>query len=248
MDASARLTIGQVAKRAGLTVRTLHHYDDVGLVRPSDRSDAGYRLYGPDALRRLEKVLVLRQLGFSLEQISTVLDDPAWTRTRVLRTRLAALDREIEDQRRVRDRLAELIATVEGLGDAADLPGGAADGDVLDAVAAMDRVRSYFTAEQLDAMARRSDHIGEDVIQHAQNRWPELIAEVAEHVRRGTPAADPRVVALAQEWRGLVAAFSGGDPEVEANLGRMYRAQPEMARAMGISEEMTELIRAALEA
>ena len=70
------LTVGQVAETFGVTVRTLHHYDEVGLLRPSRRSAAGYRLYTGDDLVRLQHVVVYRRLGFSLEEVALLLDDP----------------------------------------------------------------------------------------------------------------------------------------------------------------------------
>ncbi|MDL5158691.1 MerR family transcriptional regulator [Actinomycetospora termitidis] len=71
------LTVGQVAERYGLTVRTLHHYDEIGLLRPSGRSASGYRLYAPSDVTRLQHVVVYRRLGFGLEDIAVLLDDPA---------------------------------------------------------------------------------------------------------------------------------------------------------------------------
>ena len=68
------LTVGQVAEELGVTVRTLHHYDEIGLLSPSARSTAGYRLYTDEDLTRLQHVVVYRRLGFPLEQISDLLD------------------------------------------------------------------------------------------------------------------------------------------------------------------------------
>lgn len=75
--ATTRLTVGEVADLAGVTVRTLHHYDETGLLSPSARTDAGYRLYGPDDVTRLQQVLYYRELGFGLDAIAELLDDPA---------------------------------------------------------------------------------------------------------------------------------------------------------------------------
>nr|WP_312870887.1 MerR family transcriptional regulator [Gordonia asplenii] len=73
---SAR-TVGDVAKLTGVSVRTLHHYDEIGLVVPSRRTSVGYRLYADDDVERLLQALTYRELGFPLEQISTLLDDPS---------------------------------------------------------------------------------------------------------------------------------------------------------------------------
>src|SRR3954469_19536719 len=69
-------TVGELARLAGVTVRTLHHYDRIGLVQPSDRTAAGYRSYDVRDLDRLQQVLVYRELGFPLEEVATLLDDP----------------------------------------------------------------------------------------------------------------------------------------------------------------------------
>jgi MerR family transcriptional regulator, thiopeptide resistance regulator len=68
------LTVGEVARLAGVTVRTLHHYDAIGLVSPSDRTPSGYRLYGERDLDRLHAVLAYRELGFALEDVAALLD------------------------------------------------------------------------------------------------------------------------------------------------------------------------------
>ena len=73
---STLLTVGQVAERFDVTVRTLHHYDEIGLLVPSDRSAAGYRLYTEDDLVRLQHVVVYRRLGFALEEVALLLEQP----------------------------------------------------------------------------------------------------------------------------------------------------------------------------
>src|ERR1043165_1599062 len=70
-------TVGEVAALAGVTVRTLHHYDRIGLLPPSDRTAAGYRSYTEADLLRLQRILAYRELGFGLDDIAALLDDPA---------------------------------------------------------------------------------------------------------------------------------------------------------------------------
>ena len=75
MDESETFTVGSVARLAGVTVRTLHHYDEVGLLTPSGRSDAGYRHYADADLDRLQRILFYRELGFGLDEIRTLMTD-----------------------------------------------------------------------------------------------------------------------------------------------------------------------------
>lgn len=92
-------TIGELARHTGVTVRALHHYDELGLVRPTARSAAGYRLYEDGDLLRLQQVLCLRELGFPLHEIAALLDDPAFDRKAALqeqRRHLLARREEVE--------------------------------------------------------------------------------------------------------------------------------------------------------
>jgi DNA-binding transcriptional MerR regulator len=99
------MTVGAVSKLSGVTVRTLHHYDEIGLLTPSERSPSGYRLYGPDDLDRLQQILFYRELGFSLEAIADLLADDV--------DRLDHLERQ-------RDLLAERIARLQQMAGAVD--------------------------------------------------------------------------------------------------------------------------------
>src|ERR1700685_3828441 len=72
-------TVGAVAELTGVSVRTLHHYDETGLLQPRGRNAAGYRLYSPQDLQRLQRVLFYRELGFALDTIAVIIDDPCST-------------------------------------------------------------------------------------------------------------------------------------------------------------------------
>jgi MerR family transcriptional regulator, thiopeptide resistance regulator len=81
--------VGELARRTGITVRTLHHYDEIGLLTPSEHSSAGYRLYGEREVVRLQQILSLRQLGLSLEEIRACLARPEFTPLHVVELHLA---------------------------------------------------------------------------------------------------------------------------------------------------------------
>lgn len=87
-------TVGQVALLTGLTVRALHHYDAIGLVSPSLRSAAGYRLYTEADLQRLQQVLLFRELGFGLDAVRDLLDAPAERRRDALPAQRKALEQQ----------------------------------------------------------------------------------------------------------------------------------------------------------
>ncbi len=89
------IRVGDLAHASGLTVRALHHYEQIGLLAAPARSAAGHRLYGRDAIERVYRVNRLRRLGLSLDQIARVLDDPGWTLPNALRSHSAAVDDQI---------------------------------------------------------------------------------------------------------------------------------------------------------
>ncbi|GAA4534578.1 MerR family transcriptional regulator [Amycolatopsis samaneae] len=97
--------VGEVARLAGVTVRTLHHYDEVGLLAPSGRTTAGYRSYDEDDLDRLQRILFYRELGFGLETIAAILDDPGAGAVEHLRHQHALLEERIARL----GRMAELV-------------------------------------------------------------------------------------------------------------------------------------------
>ncbi|HEX5493598.1 MAG TPA: MerR family transcriptional regulator [Mycobacteriales bacterium] len=105
-DGRTSYTVGQVADLAGVTIRALRHYDEIGLLPPSGRSEAGYRHYASGDLERLSRILFYRELGFTLEQIATILDDPDADANEHLRRQLALLRRRI-------GRSQEMVAAVE---------------------------------------------------------------------------------------------------------------------------------------
>ena len=93
------LKVGELAKRTGLTVRTLHHYDTIDLLKPSLHTGSGYRLYTEADIARLQQVLSLRQLGFSLEEVKECLDQPGFSPLEIIGLHLVRLREQIESQR-----------------------------------------------------------------------------------------------------------------------------------------------------
>src|SRR5437016_7975257 len=95
------LKVGELARRTGLTIRTLHHYDEIGLLKPSLHTEAGHRLYTAGDVARLQQVVSLRQLGFALEEIHACLDRPEFAPLEVIGLHLARLREQMELQRKL---------------------------------------------------------------------------------------------------------------------------------------------------
>lgn len=102
-------SVGQVAGFAGVTVRTLHHYDDIGLLAPSARSTAGHRRYSDEDLDRLQQILFYRELGFPLDEVAVLLDDPDADPREHLRRRHAELTARMERLQRMTEAVEHAL-------------------------------------------------------------------------------------------------------------------------------------------
>ena len=90
------MTVAQMSKRTGVSVRTLHHYDQIGLLKPTEVTEAGYRLYDAAALDKLYMILVYRELGLHLNEIGSILDAPDYDRNRVLEHQIKLMQERVE--------------------------------------------------------------------------------------------------------------------------------------------------------
>jgi DNA-binding transcriptional MerR regulator len=109
-----RWRVGELAAAAGVTIRTLHHYDGIGLLVPAERTAAGHRLYGEGGVRRLYRIVALRDLGLGLDEIAAVLDRGQPDLRQIVRGQLERAQGELERYGRLSERLAGLLETLEG--------------------------------------------------------------------------------------------------------------------------------------
>lgn len=211
----AVMKVGELARRTGVSVRTLRFYDEIGLLSPSCHSEAGYRLYGTGEVARLQQIVSLRQLGFSLAEIRDCLDRPEFSPQRAIELHVARLREQIARQQRLCERL-------EALAQGLRATGAASVEAFLQAMEEISMVEKYYTPEQREAIAERGRLVGEERIRQVEAEWPELIAQVRAELDRGTDPADARVQGLARRWMALVEEFTGGDPGIERSLGAMW--------------------------
>lgn len=233
------MKVGELAKRTGLTVRTLHHYDEIGLLTPTQRTAAGYRVYGDADVARLNRIVALRQLGIALDQIRRCLEDPAYTLPRVLRLRAERLRDEIEQQRRLCTRLEQLASRLDGAEPVSV-------DDYLETIGALTMIEKYYTPEQLAQIERRRVEVGEERIRQVQEEWPRLIGEVRAAMEAGKDPAGEEVQALARRWQALIAEFTGGDSGIAKSLERMYENEPAMRDRAGVDPALHAYIQQAM--
>ena len=113
-------TVKQVARISGVSVRTLHHYDQIGLLKPASVGENGYRYYGREELLRLQQILFHRELGFSLEEIGRTLDAKGFDKVAALKAHRVRLEAEARRYRQLMRTIDETLATLEGEAKMAD--------------------------------------------------------------------------------------------------------------------------------
>jgi DNA-binding transcriptional MerR regulator len=215
-------TVGEVAKMAKVSVRTLHHYDAVGLLGPSDRSDAGYRLYEMADLERLQQALFFKELGFSLEEIRGIMLDPSFDRAEALRAQRKLLAEKAK-------RTESMLATIdEALGamekgrvmDEKDMFEVFGDNDPRQFT---DEVQQRWgDTEAYKESIRRFGKMSKDEIKAIMADTDALEAEFAAKLDAGAAPDDPAVQALVERHRLGIENWYPCSKEMHANLGRMY--------------------------
>lgn len=209
--------VGRLASVVGLTVRTLHHFDHLGLVCPSQRTHAGHRLYTGADVERLYQVLALRQLGLALDRIGHVLDGRASLES-LLREHQSHLDSQLVVMRKLRAQLGTMMSALHG-------PETVDVDDFLELIRSVitvdETVRTYFSETQLADLAERREAVGDGAVADVQARWQELIPKVRQAARTGTDPASPEAQEMAREWMELLHRFHGGDEGLRDSLYQM---------------------------
>jgi DNA-binding transcriptional MerR regulator len=224
--------VKDVARLARVTVRTLHHYDEIGLLRPSSRTESGYRLYGEDDLHRLHQILLWRELGFPLEEVRRILDDPHFDRKKALleqRTELVARGRRTEAMIRSVDLALESLKG-ENTMDAKELFEGFDPADYED-----EARERWGESEAYRESARRTGRYKEQDWKRMKEESNAILENLAARMREGAAADDAGVVELAEQHRlhidrwfypcsrkmheGLAGLYVGDD-RFKANLER----------------------------
>lgn len=223
------LRVGELAKRAGLTVRTLHHYDDVGLLRPSARTDAGYRLYNRKDVARLHQIQALRGLGMSLADIGAALDRPELSLAPLIDRQIQVLDQLLARQIQLRYRLGRLKAQFMG-GQEPELD------DWLNTLELMSMYDRYFTQDELAELPFYQ--AGSE----QQTEWAALAREANALFAAAEPAGSEAAQSLASRWMATLERDTNANPAWLARLDAMHANEPGLQEQLGIGPEVVAFI------
>jgi MerR family transcriptional regulator, thiopeptide resistance regulator len=209
----------EFARIAGVTVRALHHYDRIGLLKPSGRTSAGYRLYGEQDFVRLQQIVTLKFIGFSLNQIKDLLNRNSMDLPKALR-----LQREIlESKRSHLDRAVKAIEKAEqalAAGESIDGEAFAKICEVINMQNNMDWVKKYYTEEQLEELSSRWSP---EIQEQAERDWAALQKDVQAAMDEGVDPTSERARELAARRSALIEQFTGGNPAILESLTRLYQ-------------------------
>ncbi|MER7452722.1 MerR family transcriptional regulator [Nocardia beijingensis] len=223
------LTVGQVSARLGVTIRALHHWDEIGLARPSLRTVAGYRLYTAGDLERLHRIVVYRELGLGLDRIRAILDDSAADVPAALRAQRAQVAERI-------DRLQRLSAGLDRMIDAHER------GLLL----TVEQQAAIFGPQwDPDWPARARERYGDTTqwqqyAEHAASRGPEEWQAIADAVAEfdralvdamdaGVTPGSPEANRLVERHREVFASYFPLTRQMQVCLGRRYETDPGFA-------------------
>jgi len=224
-----RYKIKEVANLAGVSVRTLHHYDQIGLLKPDSVNEAGYRHYSRQNLERLQQILFFKELGFDLRAIKQILDSPGFDRLQALEAHRKALQ---EKKKRLEALIGSVEKTIESIKGGIEMP----DKELFSSFN-MEEIKKHQQqyAEEAKQKYGHSEAYRESqarVARYDETRWAEIMArsDVIYRTLAGLmdrDPADPEVQEAVDQWRQLISDnFYNCSLEIFRGLGDLYVDDP----------------------
>ncbi len=226
------LKVGELARRTGLTVRTLHHYDSIGLLSPSGRSEGGYRLYARDDVMRLHAIQMLRRLGLSLGEVAQVIDGGVTTLPALLNQQISALEQQIVQAQALRERLGTL-QQVLAFGGQPEID------EWLTGLSMMSTFEQYFDAAELKLVFEQW--------KRSKAEWPPLLGSIRDAMERGVPPDSIEGQQLARRWAEVASRWMNGDVALLKRWRHMLDEQPSLPLPEGMDRALLDYIGQAIQ-
>jgi methyltransferase (TIGR00027 family) len=227
-----QLKIGELAKKVGLSIRALHHYDAIGLLSPSQRSEGGARLYGRNDLIRLHRIEALKRFGYSLPDIKASLEEQLdGAPLATLRRQIAELESQALKAQRLSRHLQHLVDMIVVGGDTTTMYW-------LNALELMNMYQKHLDDDELDTLFV-SDR---DTVAPTDPQWIQLINEVRQATQDAIPTGSDDAQSLAWRWIRLVIQMTRNNLELATKLMKMQINEPRAQQIRGITPAMLEWI------
>jgi DNA-binding transcriptional MerR regulator len=239
--------VSEFAEKAGVTVRTLHHYDRMGLLKPSGRTGAGYRLYGERDLVRLQQIVTLKFIGMPLREIKDLINQADLNLAATLRLQRQLL----QEKRRQMETAIQAIDHAERSMQSSGQPDWASLKKIIEVMEMqndMEWSKKYYSEHAQAKIEERGKTWTPELQAKVTQDWKELLREVEAALAGGEDPAGPKARELAQRWSSLVGGFTGGDPEVQAGVNRLYADHANWpATAKNFFNDMPQLFNAEIQ-
>jgi MerR family transcriptional regulator, thiopeptide resistance regulator len=210
--------VGEFAAIAGVTVRTLHHYDRLKLLCPR-RTQAGYRVYSDADLERLEQIVALKFIGMPLARVKVVLDRDSPR----LRDALRQQEHVLEEKRKLLDRAIDAVREARAsVGHDGSAPTSALKKiiEVMEMQENADWAMQYYSPEAVEKIEARRPVWSPELQARIETEWLQLFADVEAAIDKDP--ASPEAQALADRWMELVGQFTAGDPQITEGVKKLY--------------------------
>lgn len=217
--------IGDMARLTGLSVRTLHHYDQIGLLHASERTESMHRMYSESDLERLQRIMSLRELGFSLDDIRSSLDQPEYALLPLVTLHIQRLDEQLQLQQQLRRRLEAVRSRLE-TGEFVH------SSQFFEIMGAIHMLEKYLTPDQVTTLQASHRQDTENV------RWNEMLTALRGHMLAGEAPMSEPVQALVSDWRTMSTQTAGHDQELGQGLRKMLENEPEIRRRLGLDDDI----------
>jgi DNA-binding transcriptional MerR regulator len=222
------MKVGELARRAGVSVRTLHYYEEIGLLKP-DRTASGHRCYQQSAIQALQQVRSLQQLGFSLSEITALLTAGEITPVQVVAEHLAKVRAQAESLRELEARLTRL----QGLLRCRQPDEGETVDALLNTLEAMTMYENYLTPQQSQQIADLHEAAGD-----AQSAWTEALEAIRSEMLLGSEPSSPKAQSLVKKWHAIAEKFMPADDNVHAGVMKLLHDEPNARREHGIDDDL----------
>jgi DNA-binding transcriptional MerR regulator len=227
--------VGELSKLTGLTIRTLHHYDEIGLLCPSSHTASGHRLYAEEDIVKLQQIMSLKELGLSLEEIKEIFQSPGYNPKDIIELQLEKLEEEI----RAKEELKEQLQDLREVFNSWQKP------DMDQFIRAIELIRNqskYFSQDQRIKLKQYYNKLNTEEAKELADKWSTLISCLQAELKNVTPIDNPRVVELAKRWQKGIEFFTGGDAGIVQSAERYYTDNPHAAKGTGMSGELYKYI------
>jgi DNA-binding transcriptional MerR regulator len=213
--------IKDFAKRAKVTIRTLHYYDRIGLLKPNFYNNKGFRFYGEAEFARLQQITTLKFIGFSLKQIKEILKD----QNSDLAETLQLQKKVIKERRKQLDLALEAIAQAEKVfADSGETNWESFNKiiEVINMKQDMEWIKKYYSESALKKIETLEEKWSPELQERVSKDWKELYKDIESAISEGVKPTEEKAQKLANRWNSLITEFTEGDKEIREGLNKLY--------------------------